>query len=304
MPITVGIPRALLFHEFGGLWQNFFHNMATPIRLSGETNRQMLDHGTTLAIDESCLPLKLYLGHVETLLDDCSHIFVPRIIRYHRDFYLCAKFAGLPDIVKNTFHLPATRIIAPNIETNCRVGYFKAVRTTAASTGKSALTGAAGFRSALAAWRQRPVSPASSPFRAQVAVVGHCYILKDDFLCQEIFATLRERGVAAVTPEALPAKMVYDEARRFTPDIYWQLSAKLAGATWHFANRSDIAGIILVSCFGCGLDSMMNEYLEYHVLQGCGKPYLIVNLDEHTGRAGLTTRVEAFWDMVEWRRKK
>lgn len=304
MSITVGIPRALLFHEFGGLWQDFFQNTATSIRLSGKTNRQILDHGTTLAIDESCLPLKLYLGHVETLLDDCSHIFVPRIIRYHRGFYLCAKFAGLPDIVKNTFHLPDTRIIAPSIETNCRIGYFKAIKTVAALIGKSALIGEASYHRALATWRQRPTAPAVSPSRAQVAVVGHSYILNDDFLSREIFGALRARGAIAVTPDALPGKMIYEEARRFTPDIYWQLSAKLAGATWHFANRSDVVGIILVSSFGCGLDSMMNEYLEHHVLQDCGKPYLIVNLDEHTGRAGLMTRLDAFWDMVKWRRKK
>lgn len=303
MPVNVGIPRALLFHEFGELWQGFFHNLATPVHLSAETNRQMLDCGTKLAIDESCLPLKLYLGHVETLLDNCSHIFVPRIIRYHRDFYLCAKFAGLPDIVKNTFHLPDTRIIAPDIETNWRVGYYNAIKSVAAITGKSTLSGEAGFRKALADWRQLPTAPAVSPFQAQVAVVGHGYILKDDFLSREIFATLRRRGVAAVTPDALPRKMIYDEARRFAPDLYWQLSAKLAGATAHFASRFDIAGIILVSSFGCGLDSMMNEYLEYHVLRNCGKPYLMLNLDEHTGWAGITTRLEAFWDMVEWRRK-
>jgi predicted nucleotide-binding protein (sugar kinase/HSP70/actin superfamily) len=33
-----------------------------------------------------------------------------------------------------------------------------------------------------------------------------------------------------------------------------------------------------------------------------GKPFLNLTLDEHTGEAGVMTRLEAFWDMVNWRK--
>lgn len=59
----------------------------------------------------------------------------------------------------------------------------------------------------------------------------------------------------------------------------------------------------MVSSFGCGPDSLVNEYLEYHVLKPSTKPYMVISIDEHTGNAGLLTRVEAFWDMVERRLK-
>jgi predicted nucleotide-binding protein (sugar kinase/HSP70/actin superfamily) len=31
-------------------------------------------------------------------------------------------------------------------------------------------------------------------------------------------------------------------------------------------------------------------------------PFLSLNIDEHTGEAGVVTRLEAFLDMVRWRR--
>lgn len=301
MTIKVGIPQALMYHDFGGLWYDFFRNLNTPVVLSGETNKRILDRGTSLAIDESCLPLKLYLGHVESLLDECSHIFVPRIARFHRDFYLCAKLAGLPDIVRNTFRHYPGQIIAPNIETNSRAGYFQAILSTGRALGHSGPSTYRGFQQALNTWRAVAVSQSAAPAGPKVAVIGHSYILQDAFLGQEIINILISRGVTPITPEQLPAKTFYAEANKFTQDIYWQVSAKLAGAASYFARRTDIAGVILVSSFGCGLDSLTNEYLEHHVFQPSGKPHLIINLDEHTGQAGLVTRVEAFWDLVEWR---
>lgn len=303
MSVTVGIPQALLYHEFGQLWQSFFANLGIPVSVSGDTTRQVLDRGTALAVDESCLPLKLYLGHAEALLDRCSHLFVPRVISYHPGFYLCAKFAGLPDIVANSFGLPPDRIIAPTVASPRPAGRLPAVGAAAAAVGRSPLAGLLSFHKALAGWRRRtpPAAPGTAPL---VAVVGHSYILGDPFLTGDIFATLAARGVAAATPEDLPGGALYAETRRFAPEVYWQLSAKLAGAASIFAARPDIAGLILVSCFGCGFDALMNEYLEHRVLRSSGKPYLLLNLDEHTGRAGVVTRVEAFWDLVDWRLKR
>jgi predicted nucleotide-binding protein (sugar kinase/HSP70/actin superfamily) len=300
MTIKVGIPRALMYHDFGELWCSFFRNLNTPVVVSGETNKHLLDRGTSLAIDESCLPLKLYLGHVDSLLSECSHIFVPRVARYHRDFYLCAKFSGLPDIVNNTFRLSPSRIIAPNIETNSRAGYFQAIVNTGRAVGHSGLSAYSGFHRALSAWRSSIFQP-PVPAGPKVAVIGHSYILQDAFLGQEILNILKSRDVTPITPEQIPVKTLYAEARKLTEDIYWQFSAKLAGAASYFSRQPDIAGVILVSSFGCGLDSLTNEYLEHHVFQPSGKPHLVINLDEHTGQAGLVTRVEAFWDLVEWR---
>ncbi|HMM21858.1 MAG TPA: acyl-CoA dehydratase activase-related protein [Selenomonadales bacterium] len=305
MPITVGIPRALLYHDFGELWHSFFSHLAVPVIVSEETNKRLLDRGTTLAVDESCLPLKLYLGHAESLLGRCDRLFVPRIVQHHQGFHFCAKFAGLPDIVRNTFHLPESKLISPVIQTGARSEILKAAAAAARSAGKTPWSGWRSYRSAYTAWaqaRDREV-PSGNAFTPRIAVIGHSYLLKDRFLCGDIFAVLKANSVTPVTDDEVPRRRLYQEAGHFAPDIYWQMAAKLAGSARYFAHHPAIAGLILVSSFGCGLDSLSLEYIEQQILGSCGKPYIVLNLDEHTGRTGIITRVEAFWDLVKWRRK-
>ncbi|EAX47418.1 conserved hypothetical protein [Thermosinus carboxydivorans Nor1] len=299
---NVGIPQALLYHEFGGLWTTFFQNLGVQVMVSGETSKRMLDYGTSLAIDESCLPLKVYLGHVASLLDKCSHIFVPRIVRYHRHFYFCAKFAGLPDIVRNTFNLPAERLISPTIETKSLAAQVQAVYAACRALDLSLLAGELAYNRSLKSWRAQLPSQEQSP-RPRIAVIGHNYLLKDALFGKDIIGTLTAQGAVIVTPDNIGGKVLYDEAKAFAPDIYWQLSAKIAGAARYFCRQSDIAGIVMVSSFGCGPDSLVNEYLEHHVFRKSDKPYIIINIDEHTGSAGIITRLEAFWDLANRRAK-
>ncbi|MEN6412894.1 MAG: acyl-CoA dehydratase activase-related protein [Veillonellales bacterium] len=301
MQIKVGIPQAMLYHEFGGLWNIFFQNMGIPVVLSGETNKQILNRGTLLAMDESCLPLKVYLGHVDALLPECSHIFVPRIAQYHPNFHFCAKFAGLPDIVQNTFRLSSDQLISPNIEHKSPVKQLQALQDTCRSIGLSAVPGYFSYRHSLKSWKNNTSGNTLS--KRSIAVIGHSYLVKDAFFCHDIMNMLTSRGIAVVTPEHVDNKALYAEAKIFEPDIYWQLSAKIAGAAHFFCRQRNVIGIIVLSSFACGPDSLMNEYITHHILKKSDKPYIIISIDEHTGSAGLMTRIEAFCDLVEWREK-
>jgi predicted nucleotide-binding protein (sugar kinase/HSP70/actin superfamily) len=299
MPINIGIPQALLYHEFGSLWTNFFNHLRIPTTLSGKTNKEILDHGTTLAIDESCLPLKIYLGHIASLLPICTHIFVPRIAGYHKHFFLCAKFAGLPDIVKNTFSLSDKQLITPNIEDNHYSTQLKAISKTCLAINTPRVSGYLAYYQAQKQWKLQNHSP--TPSNAKIALIGHSYLIKDSFFCHDILSLLEKRHIRVISPEHIPCKTLYHHAASFHPDIYWQLSAKIAGATHYFSQQPDIQGIIMVSSFCCGPDSLMNEYLEHHILKNSNKPYIIVTMDEHTGSAGIVTRIEAFLDLLDWR---
>lgn len=300
MQFKVGIPRALLYHEFGELWTEFFRNMGVSFAVSAETNKRMLDRGTSLAIDESCLPLKVYLGHVDSLLDTCSHIFVPCITQYHPKFHLCAKFAGLPDIVKNTFRLSADQLIAPNIENKSLTAQLQAIYATCRAAGLSPLAGYFTYKKTIKSWKANLNSESKSP-HPQIALIGHNYLIKDAFFYKNIVQVLTSQGADIITPDHIANKILYNESKTFEPDIYWQLSAKIAGAARYFCRQPTVTGIIMLSSFGCGPDSLMNEYLAHHVFEKSNKPYIMINIDEHTGTAGIITRVEAFWDLINWR---
>lgn len=303
MGVKVGIPEALLYHEFGSLWLNFFQNIRVPVALSGKTNKQILDRGMSLAIDESCIPLKVYLGHVESLLTTCSHIFVPRIAQYYPDNHLCAKLAGLPDIVQNTFRLANEKLLSPNIENSSTATIAKAVHTICRPLGLSDFTGHQAYRQAVKQWKNTIPIQSVHPAKAKIAIIGHSYIIKDVFFNSDIENFFKSQEVELIISSDLPNKRIYEEAKAFQQDIYWQLSMKIAGAARYFCGQDDIAGVIIVSSFGCGPDSLVNEYLEHHIFKPSNKPHMVLTIDEHTGNAGLITRVEAFWDMVARRLK-
>ena len=60
----------------------------------------------------------------------------------------------------------------------------------------------------------------------------------------------------------------------------------------------------LVVSFGCGPDSLICELIERFYKRQQQIPVLLLTLDEHTGEAGIITRLEAFVDMLRWREAK
>jgi len=57
---TVGIPRSLLYYKYVPLWKAFFEELDFDVVISEKTNNKMIDRGGRYAIDEICIPLKLY----------------------------------------------------------------------------------------------------------------------------------------------------------------------------------------------------------------------------------------------------
>lgn len=78
--IKIGIPRALLYYKYGDLWENFFNDLDCEIVHSPETNNEILEKGKKLSVDESCLSLKIYMGHVDYLIGKVDYILIPRIV--------------------------------------------------------------------------------------------------------------------------------------------------------------------------------------------------------------------------------
>jgi len=59
-------------------------------------------------------------------------------------------------------------------------------------------------------------------------------------------------------------------------------------------DKEDIDGIIYLMSFGCGVDSFVCDLIERRVRKTKDVPFIILTLDEHSGQAGMDTRLEAF----------
>ena len=101
--MKIGLPKALLYHYYYPLWKAFFDELKVNYIESNDTTAKTLILGKEKSIDESCLALKIYLGHIEELKDKCDYILVPRIFSLTKSEQVCTNFNALYDLVRNTF---------------------------------------------------------------------------------------------------------------------------------------------------------------------------------------------------------
>jgi hypothetical protein len=125
-----------------------------------------------------------------------------------------------------------------------------------------------------------------------IAIVGHPYNLYDPFVNHNLLARLARMGTRILVPEQLGPWPAAD---------YWTFEYELVGATLLALAREEVAGLVAVIPFGCGPDGVMIEEVQ-RLAAEARVPLLILTLDEHAGEAGLLTRIEAFVDMLNWRR--
>jgi len=64
---TVGIPRALMVHDYAPLLIGFLNELDAKVILSGKTNKEIMEQSAELSYSDSCFPLKLLYGHVAAL---------------------------------------------------------------------------------------------------------------------------------------------------------------------------------------------------------------------------------------------
>lgn len=298
--IRIGIPRALLYYRDYILWKTFFEGIGcTPI-LSPKTNKEIIDNGKMLSVDESCLPSKIYLGHIKALLGKCDYILVPRISNYGRGNRVCMKFNGIYDVVNNIF---TNKIL------NYDIDYLK---------GKIELFGfiKMGFKInknifkiifyyIVGKVKQKKyilslVNKQNKIFRSnktKVLIVSHPYVIYDEYLCGNIIRYFKSEDIDILYSDRLNRKISIAYANDFSNTLYFLYSKENIGSAFYYKDGVD--GIVFISSFPCGPDSLVNE-LAIRKLDGI--PIINITIDESTATGGLMTRLESFVDIMKARR--
>jgi len=82
------------------MWKTFFEELGAEVVVSPPTTQDMVSSGSSRVVADTCLPVKVFLGHVLFLVGNCDYIFIPAIRSVKRKVYNCSKFLGLPDMTK------------------------------------------------------------------------------------------------------------------------------------------------------------------------------------------------------------
>ena len=323
---VIGIPRAMSFYHNYPFYYGFFSDLGIKIVLSDVTTKQTMSEGAGLVVTETCLPIKIYVGHILNLLKKgIKNIFVPSLQSIDTKIYNCSKIRGLPDLIRNVVKEDFNMIEATLDKSEKNQGLYEFLSECVKPFGitdKNLIK-----RASKAGWRcynnfhvmtksGMPYSKAlsyalqgkvvigneSKEYPISIALVGHGYNIYDERACMKIVDKLEKMDVKVCTALQLSSEQLDEGIQSLGNEKYWANEDEMTGTAGHYLKDNKIDGIVTVTAFGCGPDSLMVERITRKAKQ-FGKPLLNLTIDEQTGEAGFVTRLEAFVDML-FRKKR
>ena len=302
---TVGLPRAMLYYRYGTLWRAFFQALGITPVISEPTDREVLEQGSALAIDESCLSLKLYLGHVAALVGRCDYILVPRISNFGRHRNMCTRFEAMPDLVRNIFRDSGQKFLSYEVDVlekkEERDAFLALGRTLGRGVKEVKRAYKLAKRTELTQFKNR-VQKQEQLYRREglkILIAGHSYVVEDPYIGRTVTGYLKSAGVIPLRADLVDRDGALKRSLELSFTCKWEISREILGGI--VQHRGDVDGIILLSAFPCGPDAMVNELIARRVK---GVPMLNLVLDSQTGTAGVETRLESFIDIIRLKEGK
>lgn len=295
--MKVGIPKGLLYCKYNDFLETFFYELGAQVVTSPDTNKDILDEGVKYCVDDACMPIKIFHGHVCAVKDRCDVIILPRIMQLYKNEYICPKFCGLPEMVINSIDNMPPSITEPIYAFSKKSLYSWAKAAGKKITSNSFLIKNA-FMKAYDEHLSTDTGIMDQGYSINVALAGHPYNIYDSFINMNLVKKLNKLGIGVETMEYTQSLSIDLEIEQLYKRPFWTYARENYGFAASALKNKSVEGIIYVSSFNCGTDSVIVELIKN--IAG-DFPLLVLKIDEHTGEAGLDTRIEAFHDMLERR---
>ena len=307
----IGLPRALLFHEQLPLWQTFFQNLGYRVVLSSITNKEIIRQGLEGAVSETCFPVKVAYGHlIDLLAKGVEILFFPTLINLEQETagwpesFNCPYVQSFPYLANAALDLDrkGIRLLNPTLAFGWKKNFplrsllqvgrqLGRSRRDIRSAARAALRAQAVFRELLRQ-RGREILNSLPPDRKAVVVVSRPYNGYDPGLNLNLPRKLRKLGILAIPMEFLPLHQM--DLSSSWPNMYWRYGQRILQAARLIRQDPRLYALYLTN-FGCGPDSFIHHFFAREME---GKPFLQIEVDEHSADVGVITRCEAFWDSI------
>ncbi len=295
---VIGIPQAFIYYKHPALFKTFFARLGFEILLSPKTNKKILERGVTLGENEACLPAKVFLGHLEWLINKkVDYLFIPRFLSFKKGLTSCPKFFALPDQTEAIFsHHPP--ILDPFINLNEK-SLWQTFRQLGKKLGKNLFLVWQAYQQAKTAEKKEKkeknifFEKQLQTKKIKIVLVSHPYNLYDDFICASIVQLLNKMEVIPLNIDAV-------RPQKETVFFRWDFANEILASVKNLSCKF-IDGAVQISSFNCGCDSVIKEFLQSEFASR-KIPYLQLVIDEHTEKAGLITRLEAFIDTIKFQK--
>ena len=293
--MKIGVPGGLLYFKYEPFIRTFFDELDVDTEYSTVSSKEILDLGTKNCVDEACLPVKIFHGHAAKLQKTNDYIAVPRIMNCEFGESICPKFRGLPELVcSGTGH--NNQIFTEPIYMDDQVKLKRALKKSSRKIGIPDVKSEKAFRCALENQRNTSLGLRENGYHRRVFLAGHPYNIYDSFANLNLIQKLHKLDIGVVTEEWISQYEKMQELDNLIKQPYWLFYINNFAPAMILMKRKEIDGIIYVSSFCCGTDSVIIEMIKNSI---GNLPMLVLKLDEQTGEAGYNTRLEAFREVLQ-----
>ena len=311
----------LFYHELYPLWKAFFTELGFRVVVSDPTNRHIIRQGVENIVEEPCLPIKLSHGHMLNLLEkEPDFIFLPvqstmeKLSDSFAKAWNCPLTQSLPFLLESSTRIKQAlttpegkcpTVLRPVIHADRGRDWlakiFKGVARDAGITDSDRIDSAirTGFEAfdEFNDWQQQrgqEVLDQLKPDDKAIVVIGRAYNTYDEAITLNLPEKLRDLDMLAIPIDFLPLKSTVPDVIKTHPNMYWKAGQKILCAARMIAQDPRLFGLYVTN-FACGPDSYLCKFFSKET---DGKPFLTIEIDEHSADAGIITRCEAFIDTI------
>jgi len=317
--MKVGIPRGLLFNDFSPLFIPFFKYLGIETVVSDETNRKIINRGLEIVPAEYCFPTKVAYGHVDNLLKKLKKddfIFIPYIANTgeptgsYKYCVTCPWTQSAPDLMKSAPKLVKEglnleNLVSPSLFFDWGLNHIEdQMKKAVAKMGHSTKNVRAALQEGLInkerfdkkiEEKTKEVFDSIKKYKKNepaFLVMARPYTAYDANVNNDIVNKILDAGYLAIPLELAPIGSI--DISKQMPKMYWIQGQKKLAAIELLNKNKNLFGID-ITYFACGPDTQINQQMRCRTQ----KPFLTVEMDEHTGDAGIDTRLQAFFNTVK-----
>lgn len=317
--MKIGIPLGLSIYEYPILFVNFFKYLNIEVVFSEKTNPAILSNGVKYSLSESCLASKIFIGHVANLVDrmkneKIDYIFIPRLCTFENNQTTCVKLFAVYDICNNIFDANFLTLNIDYEKNSTELNAFLKLGKKINKKVPECIHAYLMARKDQKSYDKKKLDEQLKEInkhdsKKRVILVAHPYIAYDNILGKKITKLLERQNVNVIfaninefsmqNPKFF--KLVKDkkyEYNNISETIFWKSSKNLLNGIC--SNLNNIDGIVYLSVFPCGTDSLVNELAMRKIKD---VPYINIVLDEQDADAGLQTRIESFVDILNMKER-
>ncbi len=310
---VIGIPRALMvFYQQFPFWRTFFEDLGCDVVLSRPTDRPLVTTALGMLAAETCFPVEVVHGHIDDLLArGVEHIFVPFVVDNEADEnntttnYNCPWIQSYPFMIRGamkgsddesklllpTLHFRYSReLLAKNLS-DCLASRLDVTPQAVGRAVDRAFLAQTEFERSVRLAGEEVMANLPED-KTPLVIIGRPYNTCDPELNLGLVKKLIRHDVVPIPLDYLPLDL--DGVYRDHEAMYWPNGQKLIAAARYVASDDRLHAVYLTN-FRCGPDSFIMHYVREEMR---GKPYLLLEVDEHSADAGMITRCEAFLDSL------